>query len=49
MRASPSVLATLKEEVAAFQERVLDLCDEAPGDRVVQLNLQLFPLSAEAS
>ena len=50
VRVSPAQLETLKQEVAAFQERVLALCDadasEAPRDRVVQLNLQLFPLSA---
>lgn len=43
-----SLVGRLKEEVAAFQERILDLCDRAedPSDRVYQLNLQLFPLSA---
>lgn len=42
-----ATLARLKDEVAAFQERVLDLCDGGPpGERVVQLNIQLFPLSA---
>jgi uncharacterized protein (TIGR02147 family) len=42
-----SSVAGLKEAIAAFQERVLDLCDsaEAPAERVYQLNLQLFPLS----
>jgi uncharacterized protein (TIGR02147 family) len=42
-------IPTLKAEIAAFQERVLALCDgiEAPSDRVMQLNLQLFPLSAQ--
>lgn len=49
VRASPSKLAQLKEEVGAFQERILALCDEDPdGDRVMQLNLQLFPLSQRA-
>lgn len=46
VRATPEQLARLKEEVAAFQERVLELCDSDPeGERVMQLNLQLFPLS----
>lgn len=42
-----SLVPRLKQEVAAFQERVLHLCDTAPElkDRVYQLNLQLFPLS----
>jgi uncharacterized protein (TIGR02147 family) len=40
-------VAELKAEVAAFQERMLDLCDgfEQPADQVFQFNLQLFPLS----
>jgi uncharacterized protein (TIGR02147 family) len=43
-----SLVQTLKDEVTAFQERILDLCDRAEGepDIVYQLNLQLFPLSA---
>ena len=43
-----SLVQTLKEEVAHFQERILDLCDRAKGERdiVYQLNLQLFPLSS---
>jgi uncharacterized protein (TIGR02147 family) len=46
VRVNPDRLADLKAEVAAFQERVLALCDDQPdGDRVMQLNLQLFPLS----
>ena len=51
VRVSPAQLETLKQAVAGFQERVLALCDadgETPDearDRVVQLNLQLFPLS----
>jgi uncharacterized protein (TIGR02147 family) len=42
-----SLVPRLKEEVAAFQERILHLCDTAPElkDRVYQFNLQLFPLS----
>lgn len=38
----------LKEELVAFQERVLNLCDSASGasDQVYQVNLHLFPLSA---
>ncbi len=36
----------LKEEVGAFQERLLALAESAQApDRVYQLNLQLFPLS----
>lgn len=39
-------IAALKDEVARFQEHVLALCDDAPdGDTVMQLNLQLFPLT----
>ncbi|MCB9780585.1 MAG: TIGR02147 family protein [Alphaproteobacteria bacterium] len=42
------LLPRLKTELSAFQERILDLCDSASPDRdrVVQINLQLFPLSA---
>lgn len=42
-----SLLPRLKEELAAFQERVLDLCDSAddPPDRVCQVHLALFPLT----
>jgi uncharacterized protein (TIGR02147 family) len=41
-------IADLKAVVAEFQERFLDLCDSMDGDadRVLQLNLQLFPMSA---
>lgn len=37
----------MKAEIAAFQERILDMCDSASheADRVYQLNLHLFPLS----
>lgn len=40
--------AELKRELISFQERLLDLCDSLadPRDRVYQLNLQLFPLTA---
>ena len=43
------LLPTLKAELNAMQARLLDLCDAAEGtpERVVQLNLQLFPLSAD--
>lgn len=44
-----SLMPNLKAELNQFQERLLAMCDEATGaDRVVQLNLQLFPLSAHA-
>lgn len=46
--AIPAELApTIKKELDAFQERILDLCDSASGDRslVVQVNLQMVPLS----
>ena len=43
-----AMLPELKAELAAFQERLLDLCDSstAPGEQVFQINLQCFPLSA---
>jgi uncharacterized protein (TIGR02147 family) len=43
-----AMLGELKAEIAAFQERLLDLCDrsEAPSEQVFQINLQCFPLSA---
>lgn len=42
-----SLVPRLKEELDAFQRRLLDLCDGADGpDRVYQINLQLFPLTA---
>ncbi|MCB9694349.1 MAG: TIGR02147 family protein [Alphaproteobacteria bacterium] len=51
VRVPTALIPSLKAEVAAFQERVLALCDSAPADggpqRVVQLNLQLFPLSED--
>jgi uncharacterized protein (TIGR02147 family) len=37
----------LKKEIAEFHKRMLDLCDaSAEADRIYQLNVQLFPLSA---
>jgi uncharacterized protein (TIGR02147 family) len=43
-----SMVDQLKDELNRFQARLLDLCDgaDAPADRVYQLNLHLFPLSA---
>jgi len=43
-----NLVPKLKQEIAAFQEHILDLCDSAsdPAERVYQFNLQLFPLSA---
>jgi uncharacterized protein (TIGR02147 family) len=43
-----SALPDLKRELNAMQARLLDLCDSAdgPAERVMQINLQLFPLSA---
>jgi len=45
----PALVPTLKSEIAAFQERMLALCDDSedPGEVAMQLNLQLFPLSQE--
>lgn len=41
------MVGKLRDEFDAFQRRVLDLCDAAPAhERVFQINLQLFPLSA---
>jgi len=42
-----SLVPRLKDELNAFQERLLDLCDGATGDpeRVYQTELALFPLS----
>ena len=39
----------LKSEANAFLERMMHLCDDASEDtdRVMQMNLQLFPLSAK--
>jgi uncharacterized protein (TIGR02147 family) len=44
-----SLLPKLKRELDAFQERLLDLCDGASDERtrILQVNLNLFPLSAE--
>ncbi len=48
-----ALVPRLKEELNAFQERLLNLCDDqaAATERVYQVNLQLFPLtrSPEAS
>lgn len=45
-----AMVQKLKDEVSAFQERLLDLCDgmDAAGEVVMQVNLQLFPLSTAA-
>ena len=44
---SEGLVPKLKEEIAGFQERLLDLCDgdDAPKDRVYQVELTLFPLT----
>jgi uncharacterized protein (TIGR02147 family) len=43
-----SLLPTLKEEANAFLQRMMHLCDASADDvdRVMQMNFQLFPLSA---
>ncbi len=43
-----ALIPILKQEIARFQERILNLCDgaEQAPTRVMQLNLQLFPLSS---
>jgi len=41
-----SMIPQLKQELNAFAERLLEICDSAPtGERVLQINLNLFPLS----
>lgn len=42
-----SLVPELKQELARFQEHILNLCDasEAPAEEVYQFNMQLFPLS----
>lgn len=42
-----SVVPRLKREIAAFEQRMLSLCDHAEGERdsVYQLGTQLFPLT----
>jgi uncharacterized protein (TIGR02147 family) len=42
------LVPTLKEEANAFLQRMMHLCDASPddADRIVQMNLQIFPLSA---
>lgn len=49
--APPSLIPTLKEELNAFQERVLELCANAepPAEQVLQFNLHFFPLSTPSS
>jgi len=44
-----SKVAELKQELAAFQERLLALCDagEDPDEEVIQINLHFFPLTGE--
>ncbi|HHO50925.1 MAG TPA: TIGR02147 family protein [Deltaproteobacteria bacterium] len=39
----------LKAELRGFMERVMDLCDEGKGERVYQVNVQLFPLTETLS
>jgi len=43
-----SLVPVLKEEANRFLERMMHLCDASPldSDRVMQMNLQLFPLTA---
>lgn len=43
----PSTLYRLRQRVLEFRRELISLCDADPApDRVVQLNLQLFPLTA---
>lgn len=45
-----STLAELKSRIHRFREEMLELCDrEQEPERVYQLNIQLFPLSARVS
>lgn len=46
-----SLLPTLKEETTAMMQRLMNLCDaaEEPMEQVMQINLQLFPLSGAVS
>jgi uncharacterized protein (TIGR02147 family) len=46
-----SMIPKLKAEANAFLERMMHLCDSAEedADQVMQMNLQLFPLSARRS
>ncbi|MCB9686848.1 MAG: TIGR02147 family protein [Alphaproteobacteria bacterium] len=43
-----SLIPTLKAEANAFLERMMNLCDGATADtdKIMQMNLQLFPLTA---
>jgi uncharacterized protein (TIGR02147 family) len=45
--APSSLVPELKREIGAFQERIMELCDGSreEGEVVLQLDLQLFPLS----
>ena len=51
VRVPADQVSLLKEEVAAFQERLLALCDALPSEpgpqRVMQVDLQLFPLTED--
>ncbi|MFK7928578.1 MAG: DUF4423 domain-containing protein, partial [Myxococcota bacterium] len=42
-----ALMPTIKAEANAFMERMMHLCDSSTddADRVMQMNLQLFPLS----
>lgn len=43
---TPERIESLREEIQQFQERILSMCDQdLEGDQVIQLNIQLFPLS----
>jgi uncharacterized protein (TIGR02147 family) len=43
-----SALSQLKERIAAFRAEILQMADAfGPAERVIQLNVQLFPLSAK--
>ena len=50
MGVSEECLAVLKEELAAFRQRVRKIvADDKEAERVFRLNLQLFPLSGSTS
>jgi uncharacterized protein (TIGR02147 family) len=50
LSASASTLAEVKRRVIAFRQELVALCDADPTpSRVIQLNLQLFPLSRPIS
>jgi uncharacterized protein (TIGR02147 family) len=46
-----ALLPEIKAELNAFQRRLMDLCDaaEAEADGVLQINLQVFPLSEQVA